>query len=114
PVRRRVRCSPFPWRLSAPSSPLSPYTTLFRSRATLLCGSRAVSDHPEVCEWVRRASDLGLLGLKRWTISAHSIRAARSLATSMRSEEHTSELQSRENLVCRLLREKKSAASPGR
>src|SRR5690606_40258654 len=33
-------------------------------------------------------------------------------ARSTRSEEHTSELQSRENLVCRLLLEKKNNASP--
>src|SRR6202043_560432 len=33
--------------------------------------------------------------------------------TSTRSEEHTSELQSRENLVCRLLLEKKNPADPG-
>src|SRR5690606_39649697 len=37
---------------------------------------------------------------------AHAFRA--SLANSQRSEEHTSELQSRENLVCRLLLEKKN------
>src|SRR5207302_6570474 len=36
----------------------------------------------------------------------HKAQAA-SMAPSMRSEEHTSELQSRENLVCRLLLEKK-------
>src|SRR5690606_41136807 len=35
-------------------------------------------------------------------------RAARTCTRKRRSEEHTSELQSRENLVCRLLREKKS------
>src|SRR5690606_41871874 len=37
-------------------------------------------------------------------------RAGRSPAVSCRSEEHTSELQSRENLVCRLLLEKKKGA----
>ena len=33
-------------------------------RATLLKGSCSVSDQPEVCEWVRSASDLGFLGLR--------------------------------------------------
>src|SRR5690606_39768432 len=49
----------------------------------------------------------------RWNLSVSSISfvfgSARSFAIS-RSEEHTSELQSRENLVCRLLLEKKNVA----
>src|SRR5215475_4655683 len=61
-----------------PRSTLFPYTTLFRSR-----------------RWLRGSH---LHGTR-----AHS-RAASLMA---RSEEHTSELQSRENLVCRLLLEKK-------
>src|SRR5690606_39844843 len=45
---------------------------------------------------------------KSWTYRSRSSRAASfSSATASRSEEHTSELQSRENLVCRLLLEKK-------
>src|SRR5690606_40038461 len=39
-------------------------------------------------------------------MDAHSRVEERQLAQSLRSEEHTSELQSRENLVCRLLLEK--------
>src|SRR2546430_8077507 len=69
-----------------PRSTLFPYTTLFRSfegmqifRPSLLVGARAQSRPAE------RVA--GLL--------------------SMRSEEHTSELQSQSNLVCRLLLEKK-------
>ena len=53
-------------------------------RATLLNGSCSVNDHPEVCEWVRNASDFGFFGLNRLTILAHSIRAARILAISMK------------------------------
>ncbi len=53
-------------------------------RVTLLNTSCAVSDQPEVCEWVRSESDLGFCGPNRETSFAHSSRAARSLATSMK------------------------------
>ena len=53
-------------------------------RPTLLKGSCSVSDQPEVCECVRKASDLGFFGLNCFTILAHSIRAARILAISMK------------------------------
>ncbi len=53
-------------------------------RATLLNTSCAVSDQPEVCECVRSDSDFGLLGPNWLTSLAHSSRAARSLATSMK------------------------------
>src|SRR5690349_24548145 len=68
-----------------PTSPLFPYTTLFRSRPAAGRRHRA-----------------------RYT-SAPSPPAARSTTESRpaRSEEHTSELQSRRDLVCRLLLEKK-------
>src|SRR5256885_5468866 len=78
-----------------PRSTLFPYTTLFRSvpaRAPRLAGfSRPAAGGVPPPEWARRA----LLG-----------RCAR--AASHRSEEHTSELQSPCNLVCRLLLEKKT------
>src|SRR5579859_8246490 len=62
-----------------PRSTLFPYTTLFRSRGgPLLGGDHAVVGHPV----------------------EHPVAA--------RSEEHTSELQSQSNLVCRLLLEKKT------
>src|SRR2546427_6461935 len=67
-----------------PRSTLFPYTTLFRSRKT-------------VFNYTARA----LIG-----------RARSDSWTQMRSEEHTSELQSQSNLVCRLLLEKKKNASP--
>src|SRR5207302_9983660 len=69
-----------------PSSTLFPYTTLFRSR---LLGD-VVGDDP-------------LLRIER-PLPGDEDEAA---ALHPRSEEHTSELQSRENLVCRLLLEKK-------
>src|SRR5690606_41648391 len=77
-----------------PRSTLFPYTTLFRSRAlppgVLRVGGARSSGAPVA--WLRDAR----------TPTSSSKNAARS-----RSEEHTSELQSRENLVCRLLLEKK-------
>lgn len=53
-------------------------------RVTLLNTSCAVSDQPEVWEWVRRESDLSFPGSNCRTSLAHSRRAARSLATSMK------------------------------
>jgi hypothetical protein len=53
-------------------------------RATLLNGSWAVSDQPEVCECVRSERDFALFGSNSATSSLHSSRPARSLATSMK------------------------------
>src|SRR5438034_5786216 len=69
-----------------PTSTLFPYTTLFRS-------SR------------RRAPSTGSFGTARCTTSGPS--EARPASRTPRSEEHTSELQSHSDLVCRLLLEKK-------
>src|SRR5688572_32276759 len=89
-----------------PRSTLFPYTTLFRSPASL----RSVSVTP-------------LTAMKTTTVSSpfhfHSLLRplfsgrVRSLLLGfgLRSEEHTSELQSQSNLVCRLLLEKKKLSS---
>src|SRR2546430_6077903 len=69
-----------------PRSTLFPYTTLFRSR-------RRSSQGPE------------LRPLR------HVAQCARAHAPPDRSEEHTSELQSQSNLVCRLLLEKKKKSA---
>ncbi len=53
-------------------------------RCTLLKTSCAVSDQPLVCEWVRRLSDFGFVGSNWRTSRAHSARAARIFATSMK------------------------------
>src|SRR2546429_7347373 len=74
-----------------PRSTLFPYTTLFRS------------DHPN------RHPGL-VLRLSGLTFPAQKRRFFRP-PTAKRSEEHTSELQSRLHLVCRLLLEKKICAS---
>src|SRR5438874_7830304 len=71
-----------------PRSTLFPYTTLFRSELPLLhCFNRLlVEAHAQ---------------------AAFHFHAARRAIRANRSEEHTSELQSRRDLVCRLLLEKK-------
>src|SRR3712207_8573550 len=83
-----------------PRSTLFPYTTLFRSRAALPArGARAVDARialrPAGAALHRRAAPLPALA------------TAGLLRGRARSEEHTSELQSRQYLVCRLLLEKK-------
>src|SRR2546421_6811472 len=75
-----------------PRSTLFPYTTLFRSR---ICASpRATSC---AAGWSRERCQAALQSAARH----------RSKDGQLRSEEHTSELQSRSDLVCRLLLEKK-------
>src|SRR5690606_41430898 len=96
------------------STTLFPYTTLFRSRL--------VGHAPKI----RKSSHIAALLIKYHALSAHyfpssgctyspfvliynasSPSVSFTAAIPSRSEEHTSELQSRENLVCRLLLEKK-------
>src|SRR2546430_12228169 len=79
-----------------PRSTLFPYTTLFRSRSELHEGERGEdAEHaPQLRCPGRPARDDGWCGT--------------------RSEEHTSELQSQSNLVCRLLLEKKKKQTPSR
>src|SRR5260221_2796653 len=73
-----------------PRSTLFPYTTLFRS---------LVQDEPKLAD-------------RKTTLNAHQVDALSGtmialMAERARSEEHTSELQSHSDLVCRLLLEKK-------
>src|SRR5258708_29092333 len=76
-----------------PRSTLFPYTTLFRSRP------------------IRRNISCGLTDGAAGTVSTSALRSKSKCRTSrhfdFRSEEHTSELQSPDHLVCRLLLEKK-------
>src|SRR5260370_19495887 len=81
-----------------PRSTLFPYTTLFRSRTGAGVSLRPVHEYGRKQEEDLR-SGLALHGV------IHS--ASRCLGEQVRSEEHTSELQSHLNLVCRLLLEKK-------
>src|SRR3712207_8596252 len=83
-----------------PRSTLFPYTTLFRSRPRVEL--RGLGRR-------RRGGLAGDLPLPRLRAREPALRAARRdrRGDRARSEEHTSELQSRQYLVCRLLLEKK-------
>src|SRR5438874_10229402 len=97
----------------APRPTLFPYTTLFRSTQERLSDPSVYNDHREAAEVGRRLKELeGPFKLaERWREASEDAQAARSdpeLRELVRSEEHTSELQSRRDLVCRLLLEKKN------
>src|SRR3712207_8725431 len=91
-----------------PRSTLFPYTTLFRSRSghyaaplrTLMRGAGVAGDQAPVSCTKSGHPDIGV-GTSRFEPLSHL------LGPPGRSEEHTSELQSRQYLVCRLLLEKK-------
>src|SRR5947209_17401048 len=76
-----------------PRSTLFPYTTLFRSPRGRSCSTPCCWLGCRCCRSCRRRS-----GRCTWS----------------RSEEHTSELQSRQYLVCRLLLEKKKKKTEGK
>src|SRR5688572_33013853 len=75
-----------------PRSTLFPYTTLFRS----ITEQRLEESVRKLLAW---KYDLGLVEQRMTPVDA--------IDRIVRSEEHTSELQSQSNLVCRLLLEKK-------
>src|SRR3712207_7632252 len=93
-----------------PRSTLFPYTTLFRSRDC--SGSRKVATmrtHRRLLTLMPLVAVVALLALA--TTAAASPDASATVQfgrAEVRSEEHTSELQSRQYLVCRLLLEKKN------
>src|SRR5438067_7149781 len=84
-----------------PRSTLFPYTTLFRSKVhrEIVWGDRDLNKV--------RVNGRGLVSRRRWDHPKLDRRCLRSRLGHLRSEEHTSELQSRFDLVCRLLLEKK-------
>src|SRR5699024_12391066 len=96
--------------LPHPTSPLFPYTTLFRSadpgrselahqgRGDRQLGTQAQPDHEAQCDQHRESGGQG---------GGTGLAMLIALRFVVRSEEHTSELQSRFDLVCRLLLEKK-------
>src|SRR5688572_31317073 len=92
-----------------PRSTLFPYTRLFRSQADLL----VVADHlrgnarggrclPDIHRFHAHLVAMSV------SINLPTVARSRVGAGTPRSEEHTSELQSQSNLVCRLLLEKKN------
>src|SRR5438067_13741129 len=80
-----------------PTSTLFPYTTLFRSNRQC-CVETWDSRKPTTCSIIRPAA----------TLTSCDSATCTPKWTEPRSEEHTSELQSRFDLVCRLLLEKKN------
>src|SRR3712207_8680429 len=94
-----------------PRSTLFPYTTLFRSLAIALvlegvprqqAAAQCGMDRQTLQDWVHRYNEAGIAGLRSRPCPGRA---------PLRSEEHTSELQSRQYLVCRLLLEKKKYTS---
>src|SRR2546427_4093232 len=82
-----------------PRSTLFPYTTLFRSYYLLM---PSLGDRQSLMAHLRAR---GILAVYHYL--PHHISEMGRRFGNMRSEEHTSELQSQSNLVCRLLLEKK-------
>src|SRR3712207_8428507 len=82
-----------------PRSTLFPYTTLFRSEDCVFVTPTNIPDDGE--------PDQGIARTYRFLLSAYVGFLGRRHPQHLRSEEHTSELQSRQYLVCRLLLEKK-------
>src|SRR5690606_41233927 len=81
-----------------PPATLVPYTTLFRSRVRLVF---MIEENDKVK--VKRINFIG-----NRNISDTELKSFIQTKEQGRSEEHTSELQSRDNLVCRLLLEQKT------
>src|SRR3712207_7370711 len=95
-----------------PRSTLFPYTTLFRSEAWVASSDMLVEGRHFEASWAAP----GDVGYKAVAVNASDVAAmggtprfvlVSGAAPDPRSEEHTSELQSRQYLVCRLLLEKK-------
>src|SRR2546430_3259403 len=84
-----------------PRSTLFPYTTLFRSHTVIVVLPIHVRWHAAVLALRESTDILEQVGLD------HDVRLLDEDTDLARSEEHTSELQSQSNLVCRLLLEKK-------
>src|SRR3712207_7144349 len=84
-----------------PRSTLFPYTTLFRSQ----------EDEPRSRRW----AVVGCLSILAPVYTVYGVQydyyKGREVIASRRSEEHTSELQSRQYLVCRVLLEKKTRSA---
>src|SRR3712207_7454510 len=93
-----------------PRSTLFPYTTLFRSQTVLELPNYTLEEREEAIAALLRVGSRdgreGVPGTEQSRVRfIHDALESRQL---VRSEEHTSELQSRQYLVCRLLLEKKN------
>src|SRR5438034_4904939 len=88
-----------------PTSTLFPYTMLFRSR----CEDRLADMPPNIRADFYLKQGIGQARFGRYRGAEVQMKEALAIAgaAGLRSEEHTSELQSHSDLVCRLLLEKK-------
>src|SRR5687768_18138230 len=98
----------------APRPPLFPYTTLFRSLGTQVTVAQigSLGPVPFIALLMVMAASMGAALLVARAMNASTAvgilaGGATAICGASRSEEHTSELQSRLHLVCRLLLEKK-------
>src|SRR3712207_7962210 len=92
-----------------PRSTLFPYTTLFRSDDTLESVVHRQLRERGATVAVAESLTGGLLGARLTDTPGASATFRGGVTSYARSEEHTSELQSRQYLVCRLLLEKKKS-----
>src|SRR3712207_8357756 len=95
-----------------PRSPLFPYTTLFRSHDVRIEGQAGCAAYRLWCGARQRQRDTCVREPERLARAPPDLDWDQTLARlepRRRSEEHTSELQSRQYLVCRLLLEKKKS-----
>src|SRR3712207_7834870 len=97
-----------------PRSTLFPYTTLFRSLrqlakegCSILYISHKLHEIKALCDTATILRGGRLVDTCDPKVETSRSMAERMIGTGLRSEEHTSELQSRQYLVCRLLLEKK-------
>src|SRR5258707_4178808 len=90
-----------------PRSTLFPYTTLFRSSQPKIAPRlRNLSRRPRPAEFLERYAEVHDLDLRFGNQAGVDDEVRCAPGNCERSEEHTSELQSRQYLVCRLLLEK--------
>src|SRR5256886_5159475 len=94
-----------------PRSTLFPYTPLFRSRGNSRFARADATLYNTRTAWALAEAGARLDDVGFTAAAPRSLPAAAELQA-QRSEEHTSELQSQSNLVCRLLLEKKKRTRP--
>src|SRR5258707_4365857 len=93
-----------------PRSTLFPYTTLFRSPRWWRLPSRSAAGPSSHSAWAEHHVQAAVRGAPRTALHRDTHRR-RAHSRVGRSEEHTSELQSRQYLVCRLLLDNKDTYS---
>src|SRR3712207_8860944 len=96
-----------------PRSTLFPYTTLFRSDNTSTADTQQPTPENATLEGILESIKGMRADFKAMAAQPAPDVPVQTVTTSPRSEEHTSELQSRQYLVCRLLLEKKKTTMSG-